>query len=278
MKITTLIENTSRSELLAEHGLSFYLEYKGKKFLLDGGQSAAFYKNAKSLGIDLGQVEAAVLSHGHYDHSGGLDCFLEKNETAPLYLSAHCAENCYGGEDYHYIGLRPGFLKEWEERLVFVKEKFSISEGVWLLPHRADKEGMRKEIGERCRLYRKERDFQGDAFNHELSLVFEGNNGLVVLNSCSHSGVPEILEEVRQAFPDRFLAGFFGGMHLSKRTGEEVRAYAAKLRACMAEYGGKGKPCFYTGHCTGEPACRILEKELGQEIGRLYSGCVVELD
>lgn len=320
MKIITLIEDgqceNAPQKLLSEHGLSFYIEYQGKRFLLDGGQSEAFSKNAASLSVDLSQVEIAVLSHGHYDHSGGMDWFLRNNKKAQLYLSERCRENCYGGADYHYIGLRPGFLEEWKERLAYVKGKRQISEGVWLLPHDSESKKEREKIGEQCRLYRKEAvpekdgrkaaylsgGFCGDDFNHEISLVFQERNGLVVFNSCSHSGVAEIFREVEAAFAYQPILAFFGGMHLSKKTQEEVRAYAGVLKDYMekadwaqADRKENGKeenvkeensrkreksrlPKLYTGHCTGEAACGVLEEELGVKLERLFSGRQILLE
>ena len=91
MKITTLMENTASAECYtAEHGLSIYIETKNHVILFDSGASGAFADNAEKLGVDLGKVEMAVLSHGHYDHGGGLPRFMEKNKTAPIYMSA-CA-------------------------------------------------------------------------------------------------------------------------------------------------------------------------------------------
>lgn len=87
MKITTLVENTTTCSALGfEHGLSLYIEAAGKTILFDSGASELFAVNAEKLGIDLQRVDAAVLSHGHYDHSGGLKTFFTKNTHAPLYV------------------------------------------------------------------------------------------------------------------------------------------------------------------------------------------------
>ena len=86
MKITALLENTaSDCCMMTEHGLSLYIEAQGKKILFDMGQTDLFYKNALTLGIDLAEVDIAILSHGHYDHGGGLEKFLEINKKAPVY-------------------------------------------------------------------------------------------------------------------------------------------------------------------------------------------------
>ena len=87
MKFLTLMENTAcREDLCAGHGLSLYIETTKHKILFDMGPSGAFAENAEALGVDLKQVDVAFLSHGHFDHSGGMEAFLKGNETAPVYL------------------------------------------------------------------------------------------------------------------------------------------------------------------------------------------------
>ena len=104
MKITALTENTSKTGLPYEHGLSLYIETEKHNILFDTGQTELFAQNAGALGIDLGKVDIAVLSHGHYDHGGGLKSFLELNKTAPVYMSKFAFEPHYNGTQ-KYIGL-----------------------------------------------------------------------------------------------------------------------------------------------------------------------------
>ena len=90
MKIQVLMENTTHLDgIRAEHGLSLYIEPLGHKILMDMGQSDAFADNAAAMGVDLSQVDLAILSHGHYDHGGGLKRFLEIIVHTPVYLSLH---------------------------------------------------------------------------------------------------------------------------------------------------------------------------------------------
>ena len=93
IRITTLVENTASGvSLLAEHGLSFWIEYANKRILFDTGQSNILVKNAKALGIDLAETDAIVLSHGHYDHTGGLAAVLNIAEKAKIYLHPGATE------------------------------------------------------------------------------------------------------------------------------------------------------------------------------------------
>ena len=107
MRVTCLIENTTdRPDMHAEHGMSLYLETASHRILFDTGQTGAFADNAETLGIDLSQVDTVILSHGHYDHGGGLKRFFSLNRTSPVYISPHAFEPHYHGPD-RYIGLDP---------------------------------------------------------------------------------------------------------------------------------------------------------------------------
>ena len=132
MKIIALMENTAAvPDVLSEHGLSLYLEGKGHRILFDTGQSENFAVNAKRLGVDLAAVDLAILSHGHYDHGGGLKRFLELNQKAPVYLSVYAFEPHFNG--VKDIGIDPK-LRE-SGRLRFVKEKTVLDEGLELYPN-----------------------------------------------------------------------------------------------------------------------------------------------
>ena len=95
MRITVLTDNIGNNGLEGEWGLSFYIEYHGRKLLLDAGQSGVFAENAEKLGLSLADVDFAVLSHAHYDHADGMSVFLDRNSRAKLWLQESCRANCY---------------------------------------------------------------------------------------------------------------------------------------------------------------------------------------
>ena len=249
MRITVLIENSAPEGLVAEHGLSFYLEYRGGRYLLDAGESGAFLLNAQRLGVDLSRVEAAALSHGHYDHGDGFTAFFRVNRTARI-----CARPAVREDDVldgERVGLNPGLFRRHARRFDLDDGPRELAEGLHLIP---------------------------DAVRHEQSLAAETAEGLVVLNSCCHAGVDHILDGIRARFPGQPIRAVLGGFHLMGKGGtaalgpapEEVRALARRLRDELDVQ----EIC--TGHCTGTPAWELLSEELGARLRPLTTGAVFE--
>lgn len=265
MRAIVLIDNITKNEWKAEWGLAVYIEYDGHKILLDAGTTGAFAENADAMGIDLSQVEFGVLSHAHYDHADGLAAFFERNQQAKFYLRAGSEENCYKQESdtYRYIGIHEGYLNRFAERISYVEGDFSPVPGVTLVPHKT--EGL-KEIGRKAHMYVwKNGGWHADSFDHEQSLVFDTERGLVIFNSCSHGGADNIIREVGKTWPDKNIYALFGGLHLFESSDEDVYALAERVRETGIEK-------IYTGHCTGDRAMEILKAELGEKVGQIYTG------
>lgn len=270
MKATILIDNLTKGTLNAEWGLSIYIEQEGHRILLDIGASDRFARNAEKLGIDLSQVEFGVLSHAHYDHADGLAAFFERNKKASFYLREGSKENCYGKKwmFHKYIGIHRGFLEKYKDRLIYVAGDHEIIPGVHLLPHKAD---CLEETSKRNHLYvKQDGKYVPDAFRHEQSLVLHTEKGLVIFNSCSHGGADNIIQEVSEAYPEKNIYALIGGFHLYHTPEEDIRALADRIRRTGIER-------IYTGHCTGEPAFRILKEELKDQACQLYTGMEIEI-
>lgn len=278
MKITVLVENTTINSLTSEHGLSMFIEFRGKNYLLDAGSTDVFLENTRKLNIGVSDVEACILSHGHYDHSGGFGTYLNENKEVSLYAMRKAGAEYYsalGG--MHYIGIPKQILAEHKDRFQLIDDMTEIAEHVYLIPHST--KGL-EAIGKRASMYVKRGEtYVPDSFEHELSLVFDTEKGLVIFNSCSHGGVQNIIREVQEKLPEKKAYAFLGGLHMKgKQDGieictfseEEIEKLAAYLKEAGLEY-------LYTGHCTGEPAMRLLEKYMGDQIKRLHTGKVIIL-
>ncbi len=258
MKITVLVENTTCDpNLEAEHGLSLYLETGKKRILFDMGQTDLFARNAEKLGVDLGKVDFAVLSHGHYDHGGGLRTFLEINRHAPVYLSKNAFGTYYNGTE-KYIGLDTSLAGI--ERLVMVDGKLKLGDGLTLLsgegrdcPWNIESFGLNR---------RKAEGFEPDDFRHEQYLLVEEAGRRILISGCSHRGVLNIMAWFT---PDVLV----GGLHLSKiPPGEELANYAANLAGYKTEY--------YTGHCTGSEQYAFMKAQI-PNLYALSTGAVIEM-
>lgn len=284
MKIHVLIENTTDSDLQCEHGLSLYIEYKGRKILLDAGSTEAFAENAKQMGVDLATVDLAFLSHGHYDHSGGFGALIKVNKSAPVYAMEQVIGGYYStsGGKLHSIGIPAEVMQDLKKRFAFVTDVTKVAEGITLVPHSTP--GL-EQIGERAGLYVQKgpalnNNMMPDDFAHEMSVVFETSAGLVICNSCSHGGVQNIVEEVKNALPGQKIYAYVGGLHMKgRKDGEEICIYSEEEVKALAEYiQATGIEVLLTGHCTGEPAIALLEKYLAEgQLMRLCTGTVYDI-
>lgn len=246
LNITVLIENeSSRDELCCEHGLSLYLRYGEYNILLDAGQTGIFTRNTTALNCPLNNLHAAVLSHGHYDHADGFLPLFDENKALKVYARPAVLEPQYNGS--RYIGLKSDLIERCADRFDLSDEQREILPGVWLVP---------------------------DAVEHEQSLVVETSKGLVVMNSCCHAGGDNIVADILQRFPGQKVHALIGGLHLMGPQGittlgkqpEEVRALAHRL---MDELGVN---YVYTGHCTGAPACKLLQEVSRETFCTIHTG------
>ncbi len=262
MKITVLTENTTGNEnLTAEHGLSLFIETEKHKILFDMGQTDAFYNNAEKLGADLSKADFAVLSHGHYDHGGGIAKFLEINKTAKIFVSRLAFGEHYNASE-KYIGLDKRLADE--KRLIFVDDFYEITCGISL--HSCNEKD-RKFLTEPYGLgIERGGEICPDDFLHEQYLLIDENGKKVLFSGCSHKGVLNIEEWFA---PDVFIGGF----HLSKL--DTHGEGALKLNE-TAESLMVNDTKYYTAHCTGVEQYRYLKEIMGDRLGYLSTGSVLE--
>lgn len=254
MRVSVLIENTARcNALTVEHGLSLYIETGEKRFLFDTGATGAFADNARKMGVDLSEVDALILSHGHYDHGGGIETFLECNSTAPVYLSDHAFGEHYNGAG-KYIGL-PRQLEN-HPRLISVTDGLTLALGVTLECCRdAEPKYPLEPFGLQIK---KEGLLRPERFDHELYLVVEEDQR-ICFSGCAHRGVENI---VHWLAPDVLIGGF----HFKQLQPGDPRLNLAAERLLES-------PCeYYTCHCTGQAQYAYLKQKMGNRLHDLSTG------
>lgn len=256
MKITALTENVSLNEnLCCEHGLSLYIKTKKHRILFDMGQSDLFYENAKKMNIDLSLCDVAVLSHGHYDHGGGLKKFLEINQTAKVYINKNAFSDYYNGEKY--IGLDKSLLNN--DRIVFTDNEYIIDEELSLYSCNDEEKqfdlgsfGLSKKIGE---------SLVCDDFLHEQYLLINDEKK-VLISGCSHKGVLDI---TRWFIPDILVGGF----HFSKlELDATLESYA--------KYLDSFDTMFYTCHCTGVEQYEYMKNYM-KKLSYISTGTTIDI-
>lgn len=274
MRIVTLIENTQGHPCCAyEHGLSLYIETEHHKLLLDTGATDAFLKNAEVLGIDLTEVDTVVLSHGHYDHGGGLPAFARLNPSARIYLRDTAGEDyCHPTEqENRHIGIDRDILKlpqcvpvagDWE-----IDGELSLFTNITGRKHWPKGNlQLKRQVGDAL---------LQDTFDHEQCLVITAGSRRVLLSGCAHNGILNILDCYRERYggwPDLVVSGF----HMMKKTPytgedeEDIRETARALKTTGALY--------YTGHCTGPEPYRLMKEIMGEQLRPLHAGEELNLE
>lgn len=258
MKIYCLIENTKSSDLFAcEHGLSLFIDTGSLKILFDMGSSDAFIENAKKLDLDLSEVDVAIISHGHYDHGGGLKSFLEINKKAKVYISKSAFEPHYNGQG-KYIGLDTSVT--YSDRIILTDGIVNIDTGVTVFNCNHLKPKYEIECFGQTAL--KNGEYINEDYKHEQYLMIEENGKRALFSGCSHRGILNIVNWIEADY-------IVGGFHFSKM---ELN----KELECRACYLNTVKSRFITCHCTGEKQFEFMKK-YAKNIECIRSGEIMEI-
>jgi 7,8-dihydropterin-6-yl-methyl-4-(beta-D-ribofuranosyl)aminobenzene 5'-phosphate synthase len=275
MKIVVLFENLTLSKDYKHgHGLSLYIETAKHKVLFDTGANGVFAENAAKLGIELADVDIAVISHGHYDHGGGLETFLRINRRAKVYLG----KGAFGKHTVKALGFFPtdiGLKRKLadHDRFIFVDGRMDIDSeltvfnrvhGQELIPRGNHRLLMANAMGK----------LAPDDFEHEISLLVHEGEKTSLLCGCAHKGILNILTRAKEITPGR-LSTVAGGFHLmgmkEGKAGDHAFLDAFALSLSKADVDQ-----FLTCHCTGEDKYLFFQKRL-DNLGILKTGTILNV-
>ena len=277
LRIINLVENEPGSSGCdAAHGLSFYVETKIHKLLFDTSPSEVILRNAEKLGVDLSAVDTVILSHGHYDHSGGILAFADLNPKAKIYMQHNAGRDYYAfdGEDkgYRYIGIDKKILSLPQIQLLKGDTKiddelhvFTVDNRVFPLP------STNKRLRELCG-----GEYIQDEFHHEQNLLLTSCEKKILFCGCAHNGILNVMETLERKFGKDMLPDLvIGGFHLMKRT-EFSEADTTEIIE-IANHLKIYKAHFATCHCTGIPVFNQMKEIMGEKLSYIRSGDKVEI-
>lgn len=274
MNVNILTENTVyKREFLGEHGLSILLETGGKRYLFDMGQSDVFLRNAGKMKIDLEGLDGIILSHGHYDHCGGMLYWARKQEASgnrklevPIYINKKAFDKKYSQHPVTGKMLFGGIHEEAEAwmqekgKLVFPEEGCAaVAENVYLLsqiPYVTDFESVPARFWKEVHSPM-ENHLEADRMEDEQMLVIREEQGLCVFTGCAHPGIVNCLLYVQSCFPEEHIHSLVAGMHLKG-------CPLLQLQKTVQFLQGLEIDVVVPLHCTGMIAIAAIKEALGE--------------
>lgn len=268
MHIINLIEDTKGKPGCAyEHGLCFYMETEKHKMLLDFGASAKILENAEKTGVNLAEVNLAFLSHGHYDHSGGIMPFSKLNPHAVIYMQESACNQYYHitKDKEKYIGIDMAIsgllqVKKIKGNYIIDDETELFSGITGRKFFAAGNYELMQKVGE---------TYIQDDFAHEQCVVIRQGNKTVLFSGCAHNGILNIMDryhELYKSYPSVAISGF----HMVQKSGYSESDL--ENTRCVARELLKTGTVFYTGHCTGQVAIKEMQGIMGDNLKIIHSG------
>lgn len=261
VKITILIDNTAPEEtnLIAEHGFSALIEDQETKLLFDTGASNAFLANAHHLGVNLTDVDALVISHAHWDHSGGVKDFVSQwqAEQKMLYVGQHFFQTHYSNRPPLIEAGAPfdaAYLEQQGIAVHYCKAVKQLSTHCYVVSG-FERSNVIEEPNEKF-LIQSGENIIIDEFTDECALVIKRNEALHLLVGCAHIGILNMVEHVKNLF-NLPVVGVYGGIHLMDSTHSYITTILENLSLLgVTELG--------LCHCSGEEVHIVLEKQFSQ--------------
>ena len=273
MKVKVLVENTSvSSKYKSKHGLCLYIQTAKHKILFDLGANGLFLENARKMGVNIADIDTVVISHGHIDHAGALPLFLQHNSSAKIYIR----ESAF---DKHYtkvlglpfsVGLDRSLKNN--EQIIFTDSLEVIDDELTLFSDVQSKE--LTSSSNRVLWAEIDGKKQIDNFKHEQNLLISSEHKAVLFAGCAHAGIVNIKARAEQLTSEQPLT-IIGGFHLynpiSKK--HESKEFVDRIVKRLND----GKSRYYTCHCTGQWAYRLMKEKLKDNLGHLSTGDEVEI-
>lgn len=274
--ITTLVDNCSKegSNLDCEHGLSLFIEYRDLKILFDTGASSYFISNADKLKVNLSQLDLILLSHSHYDHTGGVNALLERESynLVEMWSGKGFEKEKFSkeGDTLRFLGY------DFDQKSVNKKgiiwrtvcsDTVMVRPGVWIISL-FDHPNEIEEPNPRFVTKKDDGKLSVDWFDDEIALVLDTPKGVVMVVGCSHPGILNMVDTVADRF-SKPLYALIGGIHLFDASSKRRESVVAALLE-------KEIPLLALSHCTGDKAMKMISTSHSQFIHN-SSGTIITI-
>ncbi|OPZ69270.1 MAG: ComEC family competence protein [bacterium ADurb.Bin478] len=265
--ITIVVDNQASPGLTAEHGLSFWIEVDGKSILFDAGQGCVFANNAQALGIDLHRTDAVILSHGHYDHTGGIPWILQAAPQAVVYAHPSILKERYSVRDgdakpVSIPATSRTSLDQAGRQVVWVTEPLTLFSQVELsgpIPRDTDLEDTGGPF------YLDRQGERPDQLEDDLAIWIPTTKGLVICLGCCHAGLVNTLHHIHRLSGQQPVHAVLGGLHLLQAGRERMMRTVTALRSRTPD---RIIPC----HCSGKEAVEELRQAFPEQVTLGYAG------
>ncbi len=274
LRITIICENTAPAggRWRGEHGFCALIERGKEKILFDTGQGVGLFHNAELLGVDLKEITEVVLSHGHYDHTGGLRDLLQQRGEVRITAHPHIFQPKYARRNgqMRYIGIpySKQAIEGWGGTLQLCEQAVEIAPGIittGVVPRLTPFEGKDEGL-----LVKKGDEFEQDRLLDDLSLIIDTPHGQIILLGCAHAGLINILSHTKELTGKDSFFWVIGGTHLGFYGPEHLEEIIQGLRAFSIQNLG-------ASHCTGLYAAVRLAQEMGHRFHFCNVGSVIEI-
>lgn len=274
LRIRIVVDNNGNDTLCKEHGFSALIEASGRRILFDTGQGKALAPNAAMLGCDLSRIDMLVLSHGHYDHSGGVSHVMGNNPAIRMYCHAGCVVPRYSvrpGDAPRAISMaladQEAIIALPDDQLRWITAPQPLLPGIFVsgpIPriHTLEDTG--------GPFFFDPKGHHPDPIEDDVALWIETGRGLLIITGCCHSGLINTVEHIRSVSGIERVRGIIGGLHLVNASRERLETTGSALRQWSPEFV---IPCHYTG----EEATAFLRDELGAIVTPGFAGLEVRL-
>ena len=282
LKIICLIENTAvNDKLFAEEGLSLFVEYNGRYYLIDAGLTGKAVDNAKRMRLPIDELSGVFITHNHLGHIGGIDSIMRLNPNVPIYLRAGAQAEVFRKNGFFKtpVGLGKAFFKKYAENLVLYRNFSEVCEGFYLASCEDFDEKSENPDKNYFVISEEKKPRAFDFSDESFAVIFpkkRKSEGLILIGGCFHCGAENMLKTVERRWAGIPVLAVVGGFHFSGSSPKSLNCSADFVTSSARALKLSGAEKIYACHCTGFKGFDIMDEILGDKIMYLGGGEALE--